>query len=726
MRVPARLSRWVDLEALKSAVRAAVVMPGVFAFADLVIGRAQTSLFAAFGSFSILVLVEFGGVRRRRLEAYLVFAAAGAVLIVLGTLCSRNAWVATAAMAVVGFVILYAGAFSGYVAAAANGAILLFVLPVTVRAGMSAVPDRLLGWALAAGVCSTAALFVWPPRRRADLRRAAAGAIGEAVALLEGPPSGRRERSDAAWAAVAALERRSLGSQHRPSGPTVATAALMSIPDELDWLLSFVAGTSEQSPLEAESDEEREALAAVTAVLRASIDRLDGGGAQADFERLRHARNALASSLLERLPELPEGALGAALDVPFRVRAATFAAERLATYGMQATAGAVPADELVEPPASSLAVAERVAREHWSPRSVWLQNSVRGAVALAVAVLIAQRSGLQHSFWVVLGTLSVLRSNALGTGWSILTALLGTAAGIVVGAALVIGIGAHEAVLWAVLPGAVLFATYAPRAVSFAVGQAAFTVVLFVLFNLIQPVGWRVGVVRVEDVAIGFAISLGVGLLFWPRGAGARLRSDLADAFARAADYVVATVHELAGVGGADERQRAADRADGAIHRLDDSFRQYLTERSATRLNVEDVAALVSAASRVRRAGVSLAYLSAMMNDEARPTVCAKNLEPELNALHAWYVSLGYAILNWRKVGPPHLRDDRGRAALDDCVRAAVRGADAASSRSAVMLLWAAQHLENLRRLEVHVAARADGARLAAPEEGWLPRLGLA
>jgi len=63
----------------------------------------------------------------------------------------------------------------------------------------------------------------------------------------------------------------------------------------------------------------------------------------------------------------------------------------------------------------------------------------------------------------------------------------------------------------------ILVAAYAPRAISFAAGQAGFTVVLFVLFNLIQPTGWRVGLVRIEDVAIGFGVSLGVGLLFWPR-----------------------------------------------------------------------------------------------------------------------------------------------------------------------------------------------------------------
>jgi hypothetical protein len=198
-----------------------------------------------------------------------------------------------------------------------------------------------------------------------------------------------------------------------------------------------------------------------------------------------------------------------------------------------------------QPARAAVEATEQLAREHASMGSVWFQNSVRGAAGLAIAVYIAQRTGLQHGFWVVLGTLSVLRSNALGTGRSILSALAGTAVGIVIGAPLVIGIGTHQPVLWGVLPVAILLAAYAPRAISFAAGQAGFTVVLFILFSLIQPVGWRVGLVRVEDVAIGFAISLGVGLLFWPRGAAARLREDLAAAYARGADYVVAAARQL-------------------------------------------------------------------------------------------------------------------------------------------------------------------------------------
>src|SRR5206468_9150377 len=137
------------------------------------------------------------------------------------------------------------------------------------------------------------------------------------------------------------------------------------------------------------------------------------------------------------------------------VRAATYSARQVGLYAMRATAGNVPAEEEADVAAEtrgSVEAAEQLALEHATVRSVWLQNSVRGAVALAVSVFIAQRLSLQHGFWVVLGTLSVLRSNALSTGWSIVSALAGTAVGIVVGALLVIAIGTHHAVLWAVLP----------------------------------------------------------------------------------------------------------------------------------------------------------------------------------------------------------------------------------------------------------------------------------
>lgn len=711
-----------DSAAVKTAARAAVVMPAVFAFADKVVGQPQTSLFAAFGSIALLVLVEFTGRPKARLVAYLGLACVGGVFITLGTLCSRHDWLAAGAMAVVAFVTLFAGVFSGYIAAGATGALLTFVLPVTVPAPNAAIPDRLEGWGLAVGAGISALMLLWPPRQRRDSARQAAEGLRAVADLLNASGDAGAERARVARASVDALRQRFLRAQHRPAGPAGPMAALASLPDELDWLLSFVTPAPE-GRLELACTEDANAMAAAAGVLRAGAERLLGRNGQPDFQRLETALDGVARALMRRLRELPAdtpaGEIRRALDAPFRIRAISYSARQAAGYALVA-AGADAAeldrlDIVRQPP--TLEATERLAIEHANVRSIWFRNSLRGAVGLAVAVYIAQRAGLQHGFWVVLGTLSVLRSSALATGWSIVSALAGTAIGIVVGSLLVIGIGTHEAVLWGALPIAVFLAAYAPRAISFAAGQAGFTVVLFVVFNLIQPVGWTVGLIRVEDVAIGFAISLLVGVLFWPRGSAAFLLDELAAAYARCVDYVIAAARRLSDAR-ADDAARAARTAEASLHRLEDAFRQYLSDRSATAYNVEDVAALVGGVARVRRAAQSLAALGRMAVQNTRVERCARNLDADLEALHAWYISLGSALVERRRVPPPHVPDTEGGNRLLACVREAARDRDKATVDAALVLLWSSQHLENLRRLEKHLAERANAARAAATHPG--------
>ena len=98
-----------------------------------------------------------------------------------------------------------------------------------------------------------------------------------------------------------------------------------------------------------------------------------------------------------------------------------------------------------------------------------------------------------------------------------------------------------------VLPVAVFVAAYTPGTAPFAVGQAAFTVTVAVLFNLLVPAGWKVGVVRIEDVALGCGVSVAVGLLFWPRGLASVVGDDLADAFRAGARYLEGAVGWVAG-----------------------------------------------------------------------------------------------------------------------------------------------------------------------------------
>src|SRR4051794_13565066 len=261
------------LAALRTAARAAVVMPAVFAFADKVIGNPQTATFAALGSFAMLVLVDFTGPMRSRFLAYLGLACAGAVNIVLGTLCSRNAWVAAVAMAIVGFAILFSGAINGYFAAAGTSALLTFILPVTISAPFSEVPARLEGWGLAATAGILAHMLLWPARPRARLRRDAADACGALAELLAtelaGDPKVIASAEQVAHEAVGGLRRGYLTTPHRPNGPIGPTAALASLVDELDWLKSFLVPGPALSPSDLGREKNIEALAATVGVLQA-------------------------------------------------------------------------------------------------------------------------------------------------------------------------------------------------------------------------------------------------------------------------------------------------------------------------------------------------------------------------------------------------------------------------------------------------------------------------
>ena len=81
-------------------------------------------------------------------------------------------------------------------------------------------------------------------------------------------------------------------------------------------------------------------------------------------------------------------------------------------------AGAEPVIDLhlgMPDESASQAFARRLL-SHLSFRSVWFRNAVRGGLGLAIAVTVIEITNVSHGFWVVLGTLSVLRSNALGTG----------------------------------------------------------------------------------------------------------------------------------------------------------------------------------------------------------------------------------------------------------------------------------------------------------------------
>jgi uncharacterized membrane protein YccC len=768
--------------ALRRATRTAIVMPAMFALGDKVIGNPQVATFAAFGSFAMLLLVDFGGPMAERLQAQAALAVTGGVFVCLATLASQTAWLAAVAMAVVGFGVIFAGVVSSVLAGATTSLLLAFILPVSLAAPASAVPDRLAGWGMAGGVALVATALLWPAPARDRLRGAAAAACRALAArlragvayLLSGMDEQfARDRDHAveqADQAVEALRGAFLAMPYRPTGLSTPARTTVRLVDELIWLNSIVI-----QPGLHRDGVNRAALRVketAAAVLGRAADLLDSRGGSSDeldaaLAELAAAHAKMQDGVTADLPvrSLRPGSDPAAagppagpepsasdpaaggepavefitsLDPAFRAEELSYAVSLIArTVELTAAAerrgwrerwlGRQPEGV----PGTLSAARERIT-SYLEPHSVWLHNSLRGAAGLGLAVLAARLTGVQHSFWVVLGALSVLRSNALNTGEDAVRAVLGTVAGFIVGAALLIGIGTNTTLLWLLLPLAVFLAGVAPAVISFAGGQAAFTLTVVILFSILQPTGWRVGLVRIEDVALGVGVSLVVGVLFWPRGAAPALRQALAEAYADGAGYLASTVRS--GMSRGDSGTPAlpdlagdAARAAAASRRLDDAFRTYLAERGAKRFPLADAAGLVTGVAGLRLEADAVLDLWRGDDGQAGGDVAAARREilGTAERVTGWYDALATTMITGGELPRPLAHDTAADGRLVRAVRRDLLGDDGRASATAVRVIWTGDHLDVVRRLQAAIisparatAGQPAGGRIIPP----LPR----
>jgi hypothetical protein len=743
--------------ALRRAARAAIIMPALFALGDKVIGNPQVATFAAFGSFAMLLLTDFGGPMTERLQAQAALAVTGGVFVCLATLASRTAWLAAVAMAVVGFGVIFAGVVSSVLAGATTALLLAFILPVSLAAPASAVPDRLAGWGIAAGAALAAVALLWPAPARDRLRGVAAAACRALAARLragfafvlsgmDGQSALDRDHAAArSDQAVEALRSAFLATPYRPTGLSTPARTTVRLVDELIWLNSIVV-----QPGLHRDGVNRAALRvkqAAAAVLDRAADLLDSRGGSSDeldaaLTELAAAHATMQEGMTASLPARSlqpasdpgaggEPAVGfiTSLDPAFRAEELSYAVSLIArTVELTAAAerrswrerwlGRQPEGV----PGTWSAARERIT-SYLEPHSVWLHNSLRGAAGLGLAVLAARLTGVQHSFWVVLGTLSVLRSNALNTGQDAVRAMAGTVAGFIVGAALLAGIGTNTTLLWFLLPLAVFLAGVAPACISFAGGQAAFTLTLVILFNIIQPAGWRVGLVRIEDVALGVGVSLVVGVLFWPRGAVPALRQALARAYADGAGYLAATVRS--GTSPGDPGRPAlpavagdAGRAAAGPRRLADDFPTYLAERGAKRLPLADVARLVTGVAGLRLEAD--AVLDLWRGDDGQPggdmAAARQEILGTADRVTGWYDALATTMITGGELPQPVADDTAADGRLVRDVRRDLLGDDGRASATAVRMIWTGDHLDVVRRLQAAIIspARATAGQPAA------------
>jgi uncharacterized membrane protein YccC len=227
-----------------------------------------------------------------------------------------------------------------------------------------------------------------------------------------------------------------------------------------------------------------------------------------------------------------------------------------------------------------------IASSTLSTRSVAFQNAVRLAVGLALARLLGGLLEVENGFWVLFATLSVVRTSALQTGATAVQAVLGTAIGFAVALPLLLAIGTRGAGYLYVLP-LVMVGGLLAGSINVVWGQAGFTVLVSVLFNLVEPIGWEIGIVRIQDVALGAAAGVVIGLAAWPRGAAGQLAQSLADAIEACGNLVAATVERRLCPVGPERLSRLRSRARAKTLRADGVLAVFLTERPK---NLEDVA----------------------------------------------------------------------------------------------------------------------------------------
>ncbi len=348
----------------------------------------------------------------------------------------------------------------------------------------------------------------------------------------------------------------------RPAAPTGAQRAELYLMNDVERLDALIARLEFEPAARAGSAQLQQAAARLSEwseTLSASDVRLSATAAAAELERDTAWGPFSLGARLVAVEAHARGALGRSPGDP--------------VGGGDFSAGA-KSDGLRVAAAHGL----RRVRANLTLKPVHVHDALRLSTGLALATAAVSVFGLAHGFWVAFATLTVVKSNVRATGRSVEAAIAGTILGGVIAFALIAGLEPTSRAYLVMLPLVIAVAIYANVAVSFLAGQAGFTLVIVVLFNLLGPAGWRIGIVRFEDVLAGPLAGLLIGAVAWPRGASASIAAATADLLEHGAAYLADTACAVASPvparAGSSRRQRAAD----AAVRAESPFAQYLAE----------------------------------------------------------------------------------------------------------------------------------------------------
>ncbi|MFG2834213.1 FUSC family protein [Streptomyces zaomyceticus] len=539
--------------------------------------------YALFAAVAMAGLSHIPGTGRQRAATLVPVVPACWVLITIGTYLSVRTWSAVLGMLVVGFTLAFMAVGGPRPAGAAPGLQLMYILPSFPPYVPESLGERLVGATVGLALLIVAEAFVLPDRSRTvpyrELAARAAESAGRCADTLGSAPYTLGDTAlRIAREFSGGLRSSRVPEAERPAGPSVRARGLAHTGLAARTLLGRLTSLP---PLAGDPSAGRAGPEVLLAVRDASLEtaaRLRGReNAVTARSRLREARQALARG---PGPDAAPSALrrqAAVLEVADAALAMSAAAE-IAVRGRAASAAA---------PGRFWYARMRAPRLWWrrlsghaGQRSVFFQNAVRIALALAAARTIAGLDTLPHGFWMLLATLTLTRTTARQTRSTVRAALTGTLVGAVVVAGLLALVGTDTAVYAAALPPLMLVAfTLGPvKGVGWA--QAMFTMVVALVFAQLAPATWQLAEFRLLDVVAGSAVGAVFGLLAWPRGAHDELRRAVATMLRSAAETVVATTAQLAS-GGARAPVAAAPGHRSLQHALimaESAYAQYRSE----------------------------------------------------------------------------------------------------------------------------------------------------
>jgi uncharacterized membrane protein YccC len=501
----------------------------------------DVAVFATFTALALTGIADFGGSMPGRATATALAALAGIALTALGTWASTEPLaVQVAVMFAAAATVTYSTVLGGYAAAGAVAVTLFYLVAAGSPAPLPHLPDRLAGVIIGGALAVGAGAWLWPARSAPTVETKLADALDHLARRLRDPAC-RPAGGPGVRQVIDSLEA-------RPSAPTGPARAALYLVNDLERL----------------------------GRLTDRLDRSNDPGASSERTTagaiLSGCAEALRSGHAEAVPAAPSPVLHG-YDLPDRLLAVTSSAAVHCAAVLSATSPSV---------AATVDHARPRLLAHLSLRSVHARDALRTGVGLAAACAVAGGFGLAHGFWVAFATLTVLRSSLRVTARRVGAAVAGTVGGCAASFVVVDAVGAHTALYAALLPVVIALAIAANAGIGFLAGQVGFTVAIVVLFNLLVPAGWHIGILRVQDVAAGALTGVIVGALAWPRGARAELPIVVADLADRAGAYLAATVRALAH--GAT-RPDMSDDLDGvrqpalvAAVRADGTFAQYLAE----------------------------------------------------------------------------------------------------------------------------------------------------